>query len=113
MSPTRTAGAVTDATWTEDVLLSDHPVLVDFWAEWCPPCRKIAPMLDEIAAELGDRVKIVTLDLDRNPNATRDYGVLAAPTLIVFRDGEPVRSVVGVQPKRKIVEMIEAAYQDV
>lgn len=102
--------AVTDATWTDEVLLSDRPVLVEFWAEWCAPCRKIKPMLVEIAAELGDRVRIVTLDTDANPNTARDYGVLAAPTLTVFRDGEPVRSVVGVQPKRKIVEMIEAAY---
>ena len=96
----------TDATWTSEVLQSPVPVLVDFTADWCPPCRRIAPVLDELAAELGDEVRIVTLDVDANPNTARDYGVLSLPTLTLFRGGEPVRSIVGAVPKRTLVELV-------
>jgi thioredoxin 1 len=101
--------SVTDDTWTADVLQSDKPVLVDFWAEWCAPCRKIAPMLDEIVGEMGDKVEIVKLNIDENPNTARDYGIMSIPTLTVFKGGEPVQSVLGIQPKGSIIKMIESA----
>jgi len=100
---------VTDSSWTSDVLQSDRPVLVDFWAEWCAPCRKIAPLLDEIALEMGEQIQIVKLNIDENPNTARDYGIMSIPTLTVFKGGEPVQSVLGVQPKGSIVKMIEKA----
>jgi len=100
---------VTDDTWKADVLGSAQPVLVDFWAEWCAPCRKVAPVLEEIATELGDRVTIAKLNVDENPMVARDYGILSIPTLTLFKDGQAVQSVVGVQPKGTILRMLEAA----
>ncbi len=100
---------VTDASWTDEVLQSDKPVLVDFWAEWCQPCRKVAPVLDEIAEDMSDKVTIVKLNIDENPGVARDYGIMSIPTLTVFKGGQAVQSVMGVQPKGTIVKMIESA----
>jgi thioredoxin 1 len=103
------AKAVTDATFAVDVLKSDKPVLVDFWAEWCAPCRKVEPLLNEIAVELADKVTIVKLDIDSNPETTRTYQVMSVPTLTVFKDGEPVQSIIGARPKSDLLRLIQAA----
>ncbi|MBQ1157267.1 thioredoxin [Streptomyces smyrnaeus] len=97
---------VTDATFAEEVLRSDIPVLVDFTAEWCPPCRMVAPVLGRLAEERAGALKVVSLDVDRNPETQAAYGVLSMPTLVLFRGGEPARSVVGAQPKRRLVEQL-------
>ncbi len=101
--------AVTDATFVSEVLQSDKPVLVDFWAEWCGPCLRVAPVLDEIAAEMGEKVKIVKLDIDSNPNTARDYQVMSVPTLTIFKGGQPVQSVAGARPKSDLIRLIESA----
>jgi thioredoxin 1 len=101
--------AVTDQTFINEVLQSETPVLVDFWAEWCGPCLRVAPVLEEIAKEMGDKVKIVKLDIDANPNTARDYQVLSVPTLTVFKGGQPVQSVAGARPKGDLVRLIESA----
>src|SRR5262245_34845060 len=100
---------VTDASFVADVLQSDKPVLVDFWAEWCSPCRKVAPVLEEIANEMADKVTIVKLDIDANPETARAYRVMSVPTLTLFKGGQPVQSVAGARPKGDIVRLIETA----
>jgi thioredoxin 1 len=106
--------AVTDATFEADVLKSDVPVLVDFWAEWCAPCRKIEVMLDEIASgDLADKVKIVKLDIDANPETAVAYQVMSVPTLTVFKNGQPFRSIMGARPKGDLVRLIESALEPV
>jgi thioredoxin 1 len=89
---------VTDAQWQDEVLSSDKPVLVDFWAEWCGPCRMVSPIVDQIADE-QDGLKVVKINIDENPAAPRQYGVMSIPTLLVFKDGEPAKRIVGAKPK--------------
>ncbi|MEU1307103.1 thioredoxin domain-containing protein [Streptomyces shenzhenensis] len=103
---TRTAGVaeVTDADFTAEVIESDLPVLVEFTADWCPPCRQMAPVLGALAAETSDRLKVVQLDVDANPATTNAYKVLSMPTFMVFRGGEPVRAMVGARPRRRLLE---------
>lgn len=96
--------AVTDATFDEEVLKSDKPVLVDYWAEWCGPCRMVSPVLEQIAAEHGDKIEIVKLNIDENPNTAQRYGILAIPTMSVFSGGEVVKEIVGAKPKSAMLE---------
>jgi thioredoxin 1 len=94
---------VTDSSFADDVLTSDKPVLVDFWATWCGPCKMVAPVLEEIAAENKDKLTVAKLDIDENPNTARDYQVMSIPTLILFQGGKPVKQIVGAKPKAALL----------
>ena len=98
---------VTDQSFHDDVIAADKPVLVDFWAEWCGPCRMIAPALEELSQELGDQVSIVKLNIDENPDAPGRFGVRGIPTMILFKDGQPVATKVGAEPKSRIQGWLE------
>ena len=102
-------GKVSDASFESDVLKSAEPVVVDFWAEWCGPCRMIAPALEEIAGQLGNKVKIVKLNVDENPNTAAKYGIMSIPTLMLFKNGEIASRQVGAAPKAKLQQWITAA----
>jgi len=95
---------VTDADFAAEVIGSALPVLVEFTADWCPPCRQMAPVLSALAEEEGDRLRVVQLNVDQNPATTNAYKVLSMPTFMVFRGGEPVKSMVGSRPKRRLLE---------
>ena len=99
--------SVTDAEFETEVLGADAPVVVDFWAEWCGPCRALAPTLEELSAELGDKVKIVKINIDENPEAPTKYGVRSIPTLMLFNAGELKGQTVGALPKTELQNWIE------
>lgn len=94
---------VTDASFATKVLASTKPVLVDFWATWCGPCRMVAPVLDEIATEQASQLTVAKLDVDANPSTARDFQVVSIPTLILFKDGKPVRRIVGAKGKAALL----------
>jgi thioredoxin 1 len=100
---------VTDNNFQAEVLENDKPVLVDFWAPWCGPCRVIAPSLEEIADEQSDQLRIVKLNVDENQQTAAKYGVMSIPTLIVFKGGEPAHTIVGALPKKRLVQELEPA----
>jgi thioredoxin 1 len=99
---------LTDATFDETVSSSDVPVLVDFWAEWCGPCKVIAPILEEIATEQAGRVKIAKINIDDNLDVTRRFEVMSIPTLLLFKDGEAVQRLIGAKPKGQLLQEISA-----
>ena len=99
----------TDTDFQNDVLGSTEPVLVDFWAEWCGPCKAIGPALEEISAELGDKIKIAKLNIDENPMTPTQYGVRGIPTLLIFKGGEVVAEKIGAMPKSQLQQWIEAS----
>ena len=100
---------VTDATWAQDVLESSEPVVVDFWAEWCGPCRMIAPALEEIASEMKGKVKVAKLNVDENPKVSAQFGIRSIPTLMVFKDGKQVAMKTGAGPKSELQRWISAS----
>ena len=102
-----TAAPVTDSTFTEEVLNSDVPVLVDFWAPWCGPCRMVAPVVDEIAEQYEGQVKVVKLNTDENPTIATQYGIRSIPTLMIFKNGQKVDTVVGAVPKTTLSNTLE------
>ena len=102
-------GKVSDATFEADVLKSAEPVVVDFWAEWCAPCRMIAPALEEIAGALNGKVKIVKLNVDENPATAQKYGIMSIPTLMIYKNGELASRQTGAAPKQKLEQWITTA----
>ncbi len=101
-------GAIDDETFQATVLDSDTPVLLDFWAEWCTPCKLVSPVVEEIGDEQGNALKVATINVDENPAVTRQYGVLSIPSLILFKGGQEVARVVGAKPKEAILRDLGA-----
>ena len=103
-----TTTKISDANFDSDVLKSDRPVLVDFWAEWCGPCKMIAPALEELADTLDGRITVAKLNIDDNPATPKKYGVRGIPTLMLFKDGQVAATKIGALPKNKLVEWVES-----
>jgi thioredoxin 1 len=101
--------SVSDDTFDADVLKSETPVIVDFWAEWCGPCHQIAPALEEIAEEMSDKVIVAKLNIDENPSTPSKYGVRGIPTLMLFKNGQVAATKIGALPKSKLVEWVESS----
>jgi thioredoxin 1 len=99
---------VTDSTFEQEVLRSAQPVLVDFWAVWCGPCKAIAPVVEELAGEYEGKLKVMKLDVDDNPRTAMAYGVQSIPTLLVFKNGQPAERIVGAVPKKVIVDKLQS-----
>jgi len=102
-------GKVSDATFDSEVLKAQEPVVVDFWAEWCGPCRMIAPALEEIAGTMAGKVKVVKLNVDENPATATKYGIMSIPTLMIFKNGQLASRQIGAQPKQKLEQWITGA----
>ncbi len=100
---------VDDSKFDQVVLKSDKPVLVDLWAAWCKPCQMVAPILDELAEEYSGRIDFVKLDVDHNPKTASKYGIMSIPTLLIFKNGEPVTHIVGFRPKAELKRTLDAA----
>lgn len=99
---------LTDATFTTEVLQSNIPVVIDFWATWCGPCRMIAPIIEEMAKDYDGKAKICKLDVDNNPDTATQYGIRSIPTVLIFKSGKVVDSVIGAVPKQQIIDRLEA-----
>jgi thioredoxin 1 len=102
------AREVTDSTFEQEVLQAKQPVLVDFWAVWCGPCKAIAPIVEELAGEYEGTLKVMKLDVDNNPRMATQYGVQSIPTLLIFKDGKPAERIVGAVPKKVIVDKLQS-----
>lgn len=98
---------VTDATWDDEVLAAPLPVLVDFWAEWCGPCRMVSPIVDEIAGERAEHLKVLKLNVDDNPGVARRYQVMSIPTLMLFKDGAEAKRIVGARGKQQLLSEVD------
>ncbi|UGT40502.1 thioredoxin [Nocardia yamanashiensis] len=109
MSDAKTTATVTvtDKTFADDVLLSEKPVLVDFWAAWCGPCKMVAPVLEEIAAGNSDKITIAKVDADANPESSKTYGILSLPTMVLFQGGREVKRIVGAKGKAALLRELE------
>jgi thioredoxin 1 len=102
---------LSDSNFEEEVLKSDKPVLVDFWAPWCPPCRALGPVIEELAGEYAGKVKVGKIDVDQNQQTAAKFGVMSLPTVVLFKGGQPVNGMVGMQPKESYVKELEELIQ--